>query len=61
MFHLSVLYLPLLFQGEAGLGRCGSLDSLHDLTPAERPASHVSDEGNHFSYESNGYESFIVM
>lgn len=28
------------------MGRCGSLDSLHDVTPSERPASHFSDEGN---------------
>lgn len=33
-------------QGDPGLGRCGSLDSLHDVTPSERPASHFSDEGN---------------
>jgi len=32
-------------QGESGLTRCGSLDSVHDLTPSERPPSHVSDEG----------------
>lgn len=40
-------------QGDPGLGRCGSLDSLHDVTPSERPASHFSDEGKYNIFVSN--------